>query len=142
MKQVRVFLIAVGIFYLLNLVGTLPFRTLGLLDMMYRAVPMNVELPVFKLLQDAWFVIGLQLAAIGVVALRGARDPQRGRALIPVVIATEFVTGLWDLYSVVLGRMALGFWLALLLVHAAWIIWALRVLRGGSESAQRDNGIA
>jgi hypothetical protein len=129
MRQVRVFLLAVGVFYLLNLVGTLPFRALGLFDMMYPGVEMDVGLPMFTLLQDAWFVVGLQLGAIGVVALWGARDPQRYRALVPLVIATEVVTGLWDFYSMAWGRMALGFWLALLVVHAAWIVWGLRVWR-------------
>ena len=90
---------------------------------------MDVGLPMFKLLQDAWFVVGLQLGAIGVVALWGARDPQRYLALVPLVIATEVVTALWDFYSMAWGRMALGFWLALLVVHAAWIVWGLRVWR-------------
>lgn len=129
MRQVRTFLIAIGIFYLLNLVGTLPFRALGLFDMMYPGVEKDFGLPMFALLQDAWFVIGLQLGAIGVVALWGARDPQCYLGLVPLVIATEVVTGLWDFYSMAWGRMSLGFWLALLVVHVVWIVWGLRVWR-------------
>ena len=57
-------------------------------------------------------------------------------AVVKVVIATEVVTGLWDLYSVLVGRMGLAFWLVLLIVHAAWIFWAVRVVRAGDPGAR------
>jgi len=40
--------------------------------------------------------VGLQLGAIGIVALLGARDPLRYLAVFDIVIATEVVDGLWD----------------------------------------------
>jgi hypothetical protein len=132
MRNVRVFLLAVGVFYLLNFLGTLPFEALGLFDMMYPGMQVNGGLPLFTLLQDAWLAVGAQLAAIGVVALWGARDPARCMPVVQIVVATEVATGLWDLYSVAAGRMAPAPWLVLLIIHAAWIFWGVRVLKAGS----------
>lgn len=129
MRNAGWFLRAVGVFYLLNLVGTLPWNTRALFELMYPGLPLDDAVPHFTLLQDAWLVIGAQLAAIGVVALWGSRDPLRHMAVVKVVIATEVGTGLWDLYSVLVGRMGLAFWLVLLIVHAAWIFWAVHVVR-------------
>ncbi|EWS65519.1 BphX-like protein [Hydrogenophaga sp. T4] len=125
MTKVRLFLIGVGLFYIINLIGTLPFSTLGLFGTMYPGVELRVGEPIFTVLQDAWAVVGLQLGAIGVVALWGALDPVRYEAVIPVVIATEVVDSLWDFYSIVWSHEALWFGLVTLAIHVMWIGWGL-----------------
>lgn len=125
MTKVRLFLIGVGLFYIINLIGTLPFSTLGLFGTMYPGVELRVGEPIFTVLQDAWAVVGLQLGAIGVVALWGALDPVRYEAVIPVVIATEVVDCLWDFYSIVWSHEALWFGLVTLAIHVMWIGWGL-----------------
>lgn len=129
MKKARLFLIALGVFYIINLIGTLPFSTLGMFGKMYPGIGLHVGEPSFTLLQDAWAVIGLQLGAIGFVALWGARDPGRYGAVIPVVIATEVVDGLWDFYSIKWSHEALWFGLATLAIHVLWIGWGLYAWR-------------
>ena len=42
MTKVRLFLIAIGLFYIINLIGTLPFSTLGLFGTMYPGVELRV----------------------------------------------------------------------------------------------------
>ncbi|MBT9464130.1 BphX family protein [Hydrogenophaga sp.] len=125
MTKVRPFLIGIGLFYIINLIGTLPFSTLGLFGTMYPGVELRVGEPIFTVLQDAWAVVGLQLGAIGVVALWGALDPVRYEAVIPVVIATEVVDSLWDFYSIVWSHEALWFGLVTLAIHVMWIGWGL-----------------
>ncbi|KRC03205.1 hypothetical protein ASE11_24855 [Hydrogenophaga sp. Root209] len=125
MTKVRLFLIGIGLFYIINLIGTLPFSTLGLFGTMYPGVELRVGEPIFTVLQDAWAVVGLQLGAIGVVALWGALDPVRYEAVIPVVIATEVVDSLWDFYSIVWSHEALWFGLVTLAIHVMWIGWGL-----------------
>lgn len=133
MKKARPFFIAIGIFYIINLIGTLPFSTLGLFGRMYPGIQLHVGEPVFTLLQDAWAVIGLQLGAIGAIALWGARDPAGYRAVIPVVIATEVVDGLWDFYSIVWSHEALWFGIVTLVIHVLWIGWGLHAWRAMSS---------
>jgi hypothetical protein len=133
MKKARLFFIAIGIFYIINLIGTLPFSTLGLFGRMYPGIQLHVGEPVFTLLQDAWAVIGLQLGAIGAIALWGARDPAGYRAVIPVVIATEVVDGLWDFYSIVWSHEALWFGIVTLVIHVLWIGWGLHAWRAMSS---------
>jgi len=137
MKNARLFLIAIGVFYIINLIGTLPFSTLGLFGRMYPGVELHVGAPIFTLLQDAWAVVGLQLGAIGAVALWGARDPGRYRAVIPVVIATEVVDGLWDFYSIVWSHKALWFGLVTLVIHVLWIGWGLHAWRALASKSLR-----
>lgn len=129
MTKARWFLAAIGVFYLINLIGTLPFSTLGLFGTMYPGVELHAGEPIFTLLQDAWAVVGLQLGAIGAVALWGTRDPGRYRAVIPIVIATEIVDGLWDFYSIAWSHEALWFGLVTLAIHVLWIVWGLYVWR-------------
>jgi hypothetical protein len=67
---------------------------------MYPGVNLYQEEIVFQLLLDAWLIVGLGLAAIGVVLIGGARNPMRYYpALIPVVLITETIFGIWDIYS-------------------------------------------
>jgi hypothetical protein len=127
MTKARLFFIAIGVFYIINLIGTLPFGTLSLFGTMYPNVELHVGQPIFTLLQDAWAIVGLQLGAIGIVALWGARDPSRYEAVIPVVIATEVLDGFWDFYSIVWSYEALWFGLVTLAIHLIWIGWGLRV---------------
>lgn len=133
----RPFLIAIGIFYLANLLGTLHFSSLRLFGTMYFGVDLQVDAPVFTLLQDAWAVVGLQLGAIGLVALLGARQPARFLAVIPVVIATEVLDGIWDFYSIMWSHEAMWFGFMTLAIHAVWIVWGLRVWRESSRPSSR-----
>lgn len=125
MRKARIFFIAIGIFYLLNLASTLPFSTRDLLHTMYPNVDLGVGRPVFTILQDAWAVVGLQLGAIGLVALWGAREPLRYAAVVPVVIATEVVDGIWDFYSIVWSYEAIWLGSITLALHFLWIGWGL-----------------
>ncbi|HBO3207946.1 BphX family protein [Pseudomonas aeruginosa] len=128
-RNVRLFFIAIGAFYLLNLIGTLPFLSGSLLDVMYPGSDLSVEAGEFSLLQDAWAVIGAQLGAIGIIALWAVRDPSRYAAVIPVVIAVEIVDAIWDMYSILFSGEALWFGLATLLIHIIWVAWGFRVWR-------------
>ena len=101
MKSVRIWMIAVGIFYLLNLVLLWPSLWAGQLPGMYPGVALFDGEPVFQLLLDAWLIVGLQLAALGAALLWGAvQDPMRyAVGLIPAVIFVELVDMAWDIYS-------------------------------------------
>ncbi|WP_017463378.1 BphX family protein [Dyella ginsengisoli] len=127
----RPFLIAIGIFYLANLLGTL--HSSSLFGMMYSGVDLQVGAPVFTLLQDAWAAVGLQLGAIGLVALWGARQPSRFMAVVPVVIVTEALDGIWDFYSIMWSHEAMWFGLLTLAIHVVWIVWGLQVWRVSSR---------
>ena len=99
MKTLRTFLIAVGIWYLCNLILLWPSVYAGALPLVYPNTVLNQGTPPFALLLDAWLIVGVQLAAIGMVALWGERDPLRYRALVPVIVLTELVGAIWDVYS-------------------------------------------
>ena len=137
MTKARLFLIAIGVFYIINLICTLPFSTVSSLGTMYPGVELHRGEPIFTLLQDAWAVVGLQLGAIGAVALWGAREPGRYEAVIPVVIATEVVDGLWDFYSIVWSHEAFWLGLATLAIHVVWIGWGLLVWRAMASKSPR-----
>jgi len=119
MKTLRTFLIAVGLWYLCNLVLLWPPVYAGALPLIYPGIGLGQGRPVFGLLLDAWLIVGIQLAAIGAVALWGARDPLRYRALIPVIVLTEAVGAVWDIYSVGWHGEALWFGLTTLAGHFA-----------------------
>lgn len=126
-REARLFFIAIGAFYLLNLIGTLPFLSGSLLGVMYPTKDMSAQVEGVSLLQDAWAVIGAQLGAIGIVSLWAARDPYRYAAVIPVVIAVEVFDTLWDVYSMMFSGEALWFGLINLLIHFIWIAWGFKV---------------
>ncbi|MGE4376640.1 MAG: BphX family protein [Burkholderiaceae bacterium] len=136
MKQGRIFLWALGLFYLANLVGTLPFASASLFAQMYPGFAPDAATPAFQLLSDAWAVVGLQLGAIGIVALWGARDPLRYLAVFDIVIATELVDGLWDFYSITWSHLATAFGLTTLVIHPLWIVWALYARRAVVKAAR------
>ncbi|MDF1689363.1 MAG: BphX family protein [Cycloclasticus sp.] len=100
MKGLRIWMVSVGVFYILNLVLLWPSLWAPQLPGMYPGVNLYQEEIVFQLLLDAWLIVGLGLAAIGVVLIGGARNPMRYYpALIPVVLITETIFGIWDIYS-------------------------------------------
>ena len=100
MKRTSVWMSAVGIFYILNLVILWPPIWANLLPQMYPGVDLRQDEAVFRLLLDAWVIVGLGLASIGVVLVYGARDAtQFFPALFPVVVITESVFSIWDVYS-------------------------------------------
>lgn len=122
MKFTRNWLIASGLWYVLNLVLTWPSVFGPTLPKMYPGIPLYETEPVFRLLTEAWVIVGIQLAAIGVVALWGARNPGKYLALIPVIIVTEIVDGIWDLYSIALSHEALWMGVTTLVIHAVIIV--------------------
>ena len=130
MSNPRTFFIAIGLFYALgNFLGTLPFGTATFLGPMYPGVELYRGEPIFQILQDAWIIVGIQLGAIGLVALWGARDPWKYIAVIPVVIVTEIVDGIWDIYS---GWWSYETkWMAAItvIIHLVWIAWAIHTWR-------------
>lgn len=129
MKTLRIFLIGVGIWYLCNLILLWPPVYAGALPLIYPGIGLGQGTPVFGLLLDAWLIVGLQLAAIGVVALWGARDPLRCRALVPVIVLTELVGSAWDIYSVAFSGEA--FWVGLVTLAGHFVIF------GGAWLASR-----
>lgn len=129
MKVVRIFLIVVGIWYVLNLLLTWPSIFGPLLPGMYPGVDLHTAEPVFRLLLEAWVIVGIQLAAIGVVALWGARKPAQYLALIPVIVMTEIVDGIWDVYSIACSYEATSMGVITLVIHGlvvAGAYWAWR----------------
>ena len=80
------------------------------------------------LLLDAWLIVGIQLAAIGIVALWGARQPWKYIALVPVIVLTEAVGAAWDIYSLLCSGEAEWVVFTTLAAHAvivlgAWYTW-------------------
>jgi hypothetical protein len=100
MKALKNWMVAVGVFYILNLVLLWPSIWAPQLPGMYPGVELYQAEPIFQLLLDAWLIVGLGLAAIGVVLLVGSRQPLRYyAALLPIVLITETLFGIWDIYS-------------------------------------------
>ncbi len=135
MTTPRVFMISIGVFYLLNLVALWPQLFAPLLPTMYPDVDLHQGEPVFQLVLDAWLAVGLGLAAIGVVLLWGARRPQHYVGLITVVIMIEFLFGLWDLYSGFISYEAPWMSVVTVVIHLIIIAWAIVVLRGVDAQA-------
>ena len=129
MKVLRIFLIAVGIWYLCNLVLLWPPVYGGALPLIYPGIALGQGTPMFGLLLDAWLIVGVQLAAIGVVALWGARDPMHYRSLVPVIVLTELVGSAWDIYSIVWSGEALWVGLTTLAAHAVIVAGAWFAVR-------------
>lgn len=100
MKGLQRWMVCVGVFYILNLVLLWPSIWTPQLPLVYPNVNLYQEEIIFQLLLDAWLIVGLGLAAIGVVLIAGAKNPIRYYpALIPVVLITETIFGIWDIYS-------------------------------------------
>lgn len=137
MKAVRIFLIVVGIWYVLNLLLTWPSIFGPLLPGMYPGVELHTAEPVFRLLLEAWVIVGIQLAAIGVVALWGARKPSQYLALIPVIVLTEVVDAIWDIYSITCSFEAISMGVTTLFIHGLIFVgayWAWRSALRDRES--------
>lgn len=128
-KAIRRFLAAIGIFYLLNLLGLLPGRSAAVLTLMYPSVGNGLQGELMMLLRDAWFVVGMQLGAVGVLALWALREPLRYAGIIPVVVVIEIFDAIWDVYSMVSSGETLWFGLTTLAIHGVWIIWGISLWR-------------
>lgn len=140
MKAARTFLIAIGVFYVLNLIATQPPLFAPMLPLMYPGVELHPGTPVHRLLLDAWIIVGIQLGAIGIVALWGARDPRKYAAVIPVVAVTEFVDGVWDFYSITWSHEVAWMGVVTIAIHLVWIAWAWyawRAVHGAGEAYTR-----
>lgn len=118
MKYTRNWFIALGLWYVFNAVLTWPSVFGPGLPTMYPGVELYATEPIFRLLTEAWVIVGIQLAAIGVVALWGARNPMKYIAVIPVVIMTEIVDSIWDIYSMVYSYEAMWVGVTTLVIHA------------------------
>lgn len=141
MQKLRIFLICCGLWYLCNLALLWPTVYAGALPLIYPGADLGQNRPVFGLLLDAWLIVGIQLAAIGLVALWGAKRPARHMALIPVIVLTELVGAAWDIYSITYRGEALWVGIITLAVHAiivfcAWHVWSAT----HRESAKRADG--
>lgn len=130
MKAARAFMITIGVFYFLNLALLWPGVFGPQMQTMYPDVQLYQGEPVFQLLQDAWFVVGIGLAAIGSVLLWGARKPaEYYKGLVLVVMMTEFLFGFWDAYSAGLSYEVAWMAVVTIVVHLLIIGWGLYVLR-------------
>lgn len=126
MGSVRTFLVACGVWYLCNLVLLWPPLYAGALPLIYPGTDLQQDQPVFGLLLDAWLIVGIQLAAIGLVSLLGARRPEKYLALIPVIVLTELVGAAWDIYSMAFRGEAAWVGAVTLIIHAILIFFAWR----------------
>lgn len=141
MKALKVWMILMGIFYLFNLVGLWPPLFAPVLPTMYPGVELHQGTDSFQLLLDAWLIVGIQLAAIGVVLIwAGAFSarPDRYIGVVWVAIVTEIVDGIWDIYSVAGGLEEPVIGYVTVIIHLVWIFTALWVLRrvGGELDAE------
>jgi hypothetical protein len=100
MKFTRNWLIATGIWYVLNLPMLWPSLYGPMLPDVYPGIALYQGEPVFRLMTDLWLLLGGTIAAIGVINLWGARNPAKYLALIPVAIAMEIYGAVWDIYSI------------------------------------------
>lgn len=133
MKGLQRWMVCVGVFYILNLVLLWPSIWTPQLPLVYPNVNLYQEEIIFQLLLDAWLIVGLGLAAIGVVLIAGAKNPIRYYpALIPVVLITETIFGIWDIYSamnhedVVIATITL-------VIHVIIIVTGLWVWKNAAE---------
>ena len=129
MRSPKVFMITIGMFYLLNLVALWPQLFAPLLPTMYPGVDLHQGEPVFQLVLDAWLAVGLGLAAVGTVLLWGARKPPHYLGLIPVVVMIELLFSVWDLYSGFMSYEAPWMSIVTVVIHLIIIAWAVVVLR-------------
>lgn len=128
MKYTRNWFVVLGLWYVFNAVLTWPSVFGPTLPKMYPGVALYEAEPVFRLLTEAWVIVGIQLAAIGLVALWGARDPMKYIAIIPVTIVTEIVDGIWDIYSIMYSHEAMWMGVTTLVIHViiiltGWVAW-------------------
>lgn len=130
MRLVRGFLIVVGIWYVFNLVLTWPSVFNQFLPGMYPHLDVRTDTTMLGLLLDAWVIVGIQLAAIGVILLWGAQTPAAYyRILIPLVIVVELFDGGWDIYSTLYRGETPHVSAITLAIHAVIIIVGLVALR-------------
>lgn len=131
MKAAKIWMTLMGLFYLLNLVALWPNLWAPQIPGMYPGVELHQGTDSFQLLLDAWLIVGIQLAAIGVVLIWAgtlSRHPQRYLGVIWVAIVTEIVDGAWDIYSVAGGLEAPMIGYATVVIHLIWIASAFWVL--------------
>jgi hypothetical protein len=138
MKGLRIWMVSVGIFYILNLVLLWPSIWSPQLPGMYPGVELHQGEDIFQLLLDAWLIVGLGLASIGVVLLVGSRQPEKYSAgLIPVVFITETVFGIWDIYSA-MNLEVLWMAMATLVVHLIIIVTGIWVWKKAKQQMQLE----
>ncbi len=122
MQALKRWMVCVGIFYIVNLVLLWPSIWAPQMQGMYPGVNLYQDEIIFQLLLDAWLIVGLGLSAIGVVLIVGAKNPMRYYpALIPVVLITETIFGIWDIYSA-MGHEDLIIAMITLVIHVIIIV--------------------
>lgn len=131
MKAAKIWMTLMGLFYLLNLVALWPSIWAPQIPGMYPGVELHQGTDSFQLLLDAWLIVGIQLAAIGVVLIWAgtlAKHPERYLGVIWVAIVTEIVDGAWDIYSVAGGLEDPTIGYVTVVIHLIWIASAFWVL--------------
>lgn len=136
-------MITLGVFYFLNLALLWPGVFGPNMPQMYPDVNLYMDEPIFQLLQDAWLVVGLGLAAIGSILLWGARKPEEyAKGLILVVMMTEFLFGFWDAYSAIFSYEVGWMAVVTIVVHLLIIGWGFMVLNASQPHAEGSPALA
>lgn len=133
-RPLRIWMIAVGVFYILLGLRLLPWINGPMAASMGDVAAPGVELEPgsseFLFLIDWMATFGLDLLVLGVVLLVAARNAVQHRALVWVVLGQEVVRGiLADLWFAARPFNSAAFYLGFLVVHVIVIatgIWCLR----------------
>ena len=148
MKALKIWMVLMGLFYLLNLVALWPSLWAPQLPTMYPGVELHQGTDSFQLLLDAWLIVGIQLAAIGMVLIWAggfSATPERYLGVVWVAIVTEIVDGIWDIYSVAGGLEEPVIGYDTVVIHLIWIftaLWALGRARKELEGEAATGTVA
>ncbi len=105
MSKLKLWMQAVGVFYLVQVVAMIvikgPIRTLAPENTLDLAASGD-RLAMF--LVDTWVAFGIEVGVIGVALLLASRVPERGKVLAWTVIGIEFLKGPpYDIYMIARG---------------------------------------
>lgn len=130
MMRLKIWMRAVGVFYLLQAVlgGIVRGRIMTV-------APTNTNAqaglgdPMAKAVIDTWVTFGLELGAIGLALLFFARKPEQSKTLVWLVIAIEVMRGIiGDTYLISRGESLVGMVIRII-IHTAIIVTGLLALR-------------
>jgi hypothetical protein len=141
MRYARRWMRSVGAFYLALLAPLTPPVVTGALPWLYPGLDLPPGGREAAALADAWLLVGLALATLGVLLLAGARRPAEHLPLIRLVIAWEVVVGLLaGVYVLARGLIAPGVALAALVPPPVIIVTGRIALRAARR--ERPGGPA
>ena len=139
MSRLRWWFVAVGIFYVLLSIMTLPFVSGSVLGSTYPDLAAETGSLAVTLLREIYFMFGLDMLVIGIFLLFASRDPLRYIPVAWLVIALEIVRGvLDDIYMIARGYPAAGY-IAFIAIHLLIIltgVWAIRSAQASGRTAQ------